>query len=114
MILDLFIVLILIAIILIWLGTYIKIELFSVIGFFFLFLLAAWIILPNNITGGALQYETGITANTTGDITTITYNYTDYNDQTTHYVGYFLAVSSLFGVFLVFSANKKNRGGGVR
>ena len=109
MILDLFIVLIIIALALVWLGVYIKIELFGIVGFLFLFLLAAWVILPNNLTGGALQYETGITAVTSGATTVITYNYSNYADQTTHYVGYFLAISSLAGIFLVWTANKKNQ-----
>lgn len=101
MILELFIVLITVAIILIALGYYMDMSELSVVGFVFLFILSSFVLLPRN-----LELKTGeqvITNSTISNITTsqISYTYEKYNDNTTHYIGYFLSIISALGMIFI-------------
>ena len=130
MILELFIVLITVAIILIALGYYMDMSELSVVGFVFLFILSSFVLLPgrlqykvgetienhpacmscNNITFYYTNPETNrttLTSHTTNETisyiasSTITNNYTSFNDSTTHYIGYFLTIISALGMIFV-------------
>lgn len=98
MILELFIVLVVIALVFIGLGIYSEeMRVFGIIGCLFLFLLGVFIILPNS-----LEVRSGSTVTDLGGgVTDVSYEYVVYNDVTTHYVGYFLSIIGFFGIFLV-------------
>jgi hypothetical protein len=98
MILELFVVLVAIALIFIGLGLYADdLKAFSIIGCLFLFLLGVYIILPNQ-----LEIKSGSTiTDLGGGVTSNVYNYVPYNDVTTHYVGYFLSIVAFLSVFLI-------------
>jgi hypothetical protein len=98
MILELFITLVGIALIFIGLGVYSDdLKVFGIIGSLFLFLLGIMIVIPNS-----LEVKTGSTiTDLGGGVTSNVYNYTNYNDNTTHYVGYFLSIIGLFGILLI-------------
>jgi peptidoglycan/LPS O-acetylase OafA/YrhL len=98
MILELFVVLLIIALAFIGLGLWSDdLRAFGIIGCLFLFLLGVFIILPNNleVRSGSNVTDVG------GGVTTVDYNYVVYNDVTTHYVGYFLAIIGFLGILLV-------------
>lgn len=98
MILELFIVLIVIALVFIGLGLYSEdMRVFGIIGCLFLFLLGVFVILPNSLE---VRSGSNITDLGTG-VTLVDYNYVSYNDQTTHYVGYFLSIVGFLGIFLI-------------
>ena len=87
-------------------GYYSKIRAFSVVGLSILFILSSWIILysykANNFDPLGLQYSSGDTVTQVNSTTTIiSHNYVTYNDTTTMYVGYLLAIVSMFGIILV-------------
>lgn len=98
MILELFFVLIVIALVLIGMGLYSEdMRMFGIIGCLFLFLLGVYVILPNN-----LEVKNGFNLVDYGNGTTeTTYIYQAYNDSTTHYIGYFLSIIGIFGMFLI-------------
>lgn len=107
MILELFVVLLLMSFFIIWVGYKYDDIGFKVVGFFFIFLLS--LVLINN----SLSYQTGIfkIANVTSPnvtTTTETFTYTNYNDTSSHYFGYFLAVISSFA--MIFSFMFPNKG----
>lgn len=106
MILELFIVLIAVAIILIALGYYMDMSELSVVGFVFLFILSSFVLLPKQ-----LEYKTGLLYNSTGTIQEVTYKYAYYDDDTTHYIGYFLTIISALGmIFVIINMTVNNRG----
>lgn len=88
MILELFVVLIAIFLIMIYLGYHAETPLYSMIGYFFIFLLSFTLI------GNNIEYRTGQTDTTNNaiNVTTTVYSYTKYADSKTY--GYYLAVSS--------------------
>lgn len=96
MILELFALLVGISLLLVGFGYWLHVPLFGVIGFTLLFILSVFIILPNS-----LEIESGVVMNVSGNSTTATYVYTNYNDTTTHYFGYFLAILSAVMFWLV-------------
>lgn len=98
MILELFIVLVVLALVFIGLGLYSEnLRVFGIIGCLFLFLLGVYIILPNN-----LEVRSGSTVTDLGGgVTSVSYDYVVYNDVTTHYVGYFLSIVGFLGIFLI-------------
>ena len=97
MILDVFIVLIVIALSLIGFGLYFAdMRFLSIVGCIFLFILAAFVILPNK-----LQYQSGNIVTDNGSTSNIVYTYNYYNDDTTHYVGYFLSIVSFLAIFII-------------
>jgi hypothetical protein len=98
MILELFIVLIVIALVFIGLGLYSEeLRVFGIIGCLFLFLLGVFIILPNSLD---IRSGSNITDLGSGS-TSVVYSYVPYNDSTTHYVGYFLSIVGFLGIFLI-------------
>lgn len=105
MILELFITLVFIALVFIGLGLYSDdMRAFGIIGCLFLFLLGVFIVLPYN-----LEYRSGSTiTDLGGGNTSQVYTYNDYNDNTTHSVGYFLAIIGALGVFLLPIIEKKS------
>jgi hypothetical protein len=98
MILELFIVLIVIALVFIGLGLYNEdMRVFGIIGCLFLFLLGVFVILPNS-----LEVRSGSNITDVGaGLTVVDYQYVVYNDPTTHYVGYFLSIVGFLGIFLI-------------
>lgn len=84
------------SLVLIGFGYWVHIPIFGAIGCTLLFLLSVFIILPNG-----LQFKTGEIMNVTGNTSTTTFTYASYNDSTTHWFGYFLAVLS--GVMIVLT-----------
>lgn len=113
MILTLYVVLIAIALVLIILGLAKPAESAqAIIGFFLLFLLSLIII------GGNLEYATGADINTTYTYTgsqvtatdqIVTNRYSNFNDSTSHQVGYYLAIGSAIGMFGVFFSLRRSR-----
>lgn len=74
------------------------------VGMVILFLLSAWIILYSS-TGRdsfGLEYKIGSNITTVGSTTVVTDSYVTYNDQTTFWVGFLLAIIALSGIFLVY------------
>lgn len=98
MIFSLFALLVAISLLLVGYGYWLHVPLLGVIGFSLLFVLSAFVIIPNN-----LEVQTGTVANVTGNTTITTNTYANYNDNTTQYFGYFLAVLSgvMFWLVLV-------------
>lgn len=113
MIVQIFLILVAISVFLICLGHYTKETAYSLIGFFFLFLLSATIIIPGN-----LQYETGENTTQTynyinGSISTIneisTNKYTDFNSSSARWFGIWLTVISSLGMAITGVDIKKIR-----
>ena len=105
MILELFIVLIVIALVFIGLGVYSsEMRVFGIVGCLFIFLLGIFVILPNSLEVRSGSNITELNATTSQT----TYNYVVYNDYTTHYVGYFLSIVGMLGIFLIPIINEKN------
>ena len=96
MILELFALLIGICLVLAGFGYWLHVPIFGVIGFTLMFTLAIFVILPNNV-----EVQSGTVMNVSGNITTTSFTYAKYNDTTTHYFGYFLAVLSAVMFWLV-------------
>ncbi len=97
MILELFVVLVALALVFIALGLYSdELKVLGIVGCLFIFLLGVYIILPNN-----LEIRSGSNVTYNGLTTSIDYKYVVYNDDTTHYVGYFLSIVGLFGILFV-------------
>jgi len=116
MILSLFVVLVGISLVLIIIGLVRPTESAqALVGFFFLFLLALIIV------GGSLQYETGINTTSTygynvnGTLVStdqsVMYNYANFDDTTSHRIGYYLALASAVGFIGVFCSVAKTKWG---
>lgn len=113
MILTLFGVLVFISLVLITLGLIKSTESAqSLIGFFLLFLLALVII------NGSLEYETGATIETSYTYSgvevastsqNVTNQYANFDDTTSHRVGYYLAIASSIGFIGVLFGLRKGR-----
>jgi hypothetical protein len=111
MMLSLFIIFLVLAFVLVWLGYFIDIRAISVVGFVFLFILS-FTINPSisSLYGGkGLELESNRTAVTSGDTTVTTYNYITYSDSTTIFFGYLLGIIGAVCFWLVLA----NRGGVV-
>ena len=115
MILGLFIVFLCLAGLFVFLGEYSKESLYSLIGFFIIFILGLYVLVSGN-----LEYQTGYTSNThfeyvnqTGgnpsqtafnvlhnqtEIETIDYSY--FSDDTSHLFGFILTLLGGFGIAL--------------
>ena len=112
MILELFAVLVAICLAMIIIGLVKQTESAqALIGFFLLFILSLIVL------NGGLQYQTGILVNTTmttvGGVTTVEQDventYTGYDDDSTHNVGWYLAVASAVGFIGVVYSLRKGR-----
>ena len=99
MILELFALLVAISLVLVGFGYWLHVPLFGVIGFTLLFILSVFIVLPNSV-----QVQSGSVMNVSGNVSTTTFVYASYNDSTTHYFGYFLAVLSGVMFWLVMAS----------
>lgn len=85
---------------------------FSLIGFFFIFLLAMPLI------NGTLEYKTGSITSTnynysnesvlTNELATNTYSYSTYQNRT---IGFWLAIGSFFGFLIILISLAKTRWG---
>lgn len=91
-----FSLLLLLSLILVGLGYWVHVPILGIIGFTLLFILSVFVVLPNK-----LQFESGTVSNVTGNTTALVYQYAYYNDNTTHYFGYFLAIISAVMFWLV-------------
>lgn len=96
LILELFALLLALSLTLVGFGYWLHVPLFGVIGFTLLFVLSVFIVLPSSVA-----VRVGEVANTSGNVTVTTFTYANYNDPTTHYFGYFLAVLSAVMFWLV-------------
>ena len=103
MIFEIFVLLLGIVIFLCWFGYYSKIRAFAVVGMSILFILSSWVILysfnERNVSG--LEYKSGFNTTIVGDSTITNYQYSTYNDDTTFWVGFLLAIISAIGIWLV-------------
>jgi hypothetical protein len=103
MILEIFILLLSIGGFFMWYGFFSGVRAFSIVGLTIFFLLGSYILLyqysGQDVSG--LQYRSGNTVTSIGSTTTITYNYTTWNDNTTFWVGLFFTVISGIGIVLV-------------
>ena len=98
MILDLFALILILALVLIVLGFVFKDwSAISLVGFSIIFILS--IVILNS----GLQYESGATilTNITTSVTTVSYNYIDWSDSNTHTIGYLLSVVGLIGMVFI-------------
>ena len=103
MILELFIVLIAIALVFICLGLWSdELRILGIVGCIFIFLLGVYTVLPNN-----LEIRSGSNITSSNGVTVVDYKYVMYNDYTTHYVGYFLCIAGIFGIFFVPMVKKQ-------
>jgi peptidoglycan/LPS O-acetylase OafA/YrhL len=108
MILELFALLIILALFFVVLGFSTGAKVYSIVGFVFLFLLGAWVILYN-FTGkvDGLQYRSGLVVNSSSGVDVVSYQYVTYNDETTFWFGFLLSIISLFSVWLVYALGKE-------
>jgi hypothetical protein len=103
MIFEMFVLLLGIVAFLCWLGYYSKIRAFAVVGMSILFILSTWIMLYNysGKDSFGLQYKIGFNTTIIGASTITDYQYATYNDLTTFWVGFLLAIVSAVGIWLV-------------
>lgn len=100
MILTLFIALLALCVVLLFLGYFTDDEPYVTVGLFFLFMLSIVIL------SGQLEYQTGANY-TTSSVTNV---YTSWNDTTSHWIGYGLAVGSAMGIALsLYNTSKKRK-----
>lgn len=92
------------AISLVFLSYFARESLYSLVGFGLLFVLGFWILLPGN-----LQYENGTTVQTNYTYTNATLvqttetsllSYSNFNDTSSHFFGFWLGLFGAFGIFL--------------
>jgi hypothetical protein len=100
MLLELFAILISIALVIIIIGFFSDTMVLSTIGFFFIFLLSFTLI------GNNLEHQTGTTELIDGNLTTITNVYSVYSDSTKT-IGIYLAIGSSVGMVLSFLSKTK-------
>jgi hypothetical protein len=109
MILELFALLFAVSLFLIILGFSEEDKAYKTIGFFFIFLLSLIIL------NGALEYKTGSIVNTVNaSVTNVVYTYNTYSDQSSHWVGWLLAVASSFAMIFSWMFPNKNARSGAR
>jgi hypothetical protein len=108
MILEIFGLLVFLALALIYFGYYTNppLRVYSIVGFVFLFILGSWVMLyqymPSNFATAGLQYKSGSIINSTDATNVIITNvYSNYNDPSTFWVGFTLALMSAFSIWLV-------------
>ena len=100
MILELFTVLLALSFFVVYLGFKYD-NMYGVVGFFFVFLLS--LVLISN----SLEYQTGSVLTSINSTTTnIVKTYTNYTDNSSHWIGYFLAIASSLG--MIFSWTNPN------
>ena len=106
MILELFVVLLGLALVLIALGVYIKIEFFSIIGFLFIALLSLFVIMPQYLGiaeyTGSLEYRVGANISVVNSTTMIVDTYATYSDDTTFWIGLLLFFLGLFSAVILW------------
>jgi hypothetical protein len=103
MIVELFVLFLVIIAFLCWYGYFTKIRMFAIVGMIILFILSSWIILYSYTGKNAygLEYKVGTNITTSGSNTVTQNIYQVYNDSTTMWFGFLLAMISLSGIFLV-------------
>ena len=103
MIVEIFLVLIGVAILSIVYGEITKELTFTIVGFSIFFILSGWVIF-GNFTGkdtAGLQFRSGSTINTSDpSFAVISYTYVSYNDSTTFMIGLFLTILGSLGWIL--------------
>lgn len=110
MYLPLFVTLVSISLLLVFLGYYAKEGAYSLIGFFFIFLLGASVLLP-----GSLAYKTGDNVTITSDNSTgatiiselHTDTYTNFSDGQSHSFGIWLAALGAVGIAITLNELRK-------
>jgi len=105
MMLQIFTIMMLIALVLIGLGYYMDADILRIFGFFMIFMLGITL-----INSSGLDYKIGDTVETVGDTTTVTHNYAKYNSLT---MNIFLSIIGVMGITLVLAerATKNGQGG---
>ena len=108
MIFEIFVLLLGVVAFLCWFGYYSKIRAFAVVGMSILFILSSWVILysfnERNVSG--LEYKSGFNTTDVAGSTITTYQYSLYNDDTTFWVGFLLAIVSAVGIWLVIDNDR--------
>jgi hypothetical protein len=112
MILEMFLVLIAIAIFCMWWGEKTNELTWTIVGCFIFFILGSWVIF-GKYTGydlSGLQYQTGVFLNQTSATETMATNiYTSYDDKTTFWVGLFLSIMGALGWILAGIAPRRKK-----
>ena len=103
MLLELFALFFGIALIIVALGYYVEIDILTMTGFLFVFMLG---IIVMGVNSSGVMYHDGDLLNTTASITTITPNYSYYINHT---LGFFISVLGLLGFASVFYNLRKSR-----
>lgn len=95
MIFELYLGLLGLAFLFIFYGWYAKVDMPRIIGFLFIFLLGAMFTpsLPGNV-----EYKSGETHSVSGNVTTVTY---DYSEAGNHTLGFYLSIAGILGVVLI-------------
>ena len=105
MILDLFGVLIVIALFFVWFGYYTREGVFTLVGLTFLFLLGVHLMTTGlTYSVGAIENAT-VSGNST--ITTITTQYDSFSGDSSHWYGFLLATIGAAGFGFIWFINRK-------
>jgi hypothetical protein len=111
MILEIFALLVAIAFVLVYFGYYSDLRVYSIVGFVFLFILSAWVLLSSfmsiQFATSGLQYYSGSNITVVGSSTIVSDMYSTYNDTTTFWVGFILSLISGFSVWLIMVHDKR-------
>lgn len=113
MIIEIFLVLIGVAILSIVYGEITKELTFNIVGFSIFFILSGWVVFGNftNKDLEGLQFKSGYTINTSDpSFTVVNYTYVSYNDSTTFWIGLFLTILGSLGWILSGISVKVDRG----
>lgn len=103
MILELFVVLLLVALVAIGLGYFTGDPHYAYVGLFFLFVLGI-VLFSNNV-----EYTSGMNVTTVGATTTVTYINTSFTGDYARWFGIFLSVASGMGMGLLMINFKRSR-----
>lgn len=102
MILILYATLMALALVLLILGYFFRIEVLTIVGYGFFF------ILNSAIMVNGIQYESGDFISRSGTNITVISQYSTYS---AHYIGFFLAIIGVVGIFFMFLEYKSSRWG---
>lgn len=103
MILELFLVLLIVAVVALSLGYFTGDPHYAYIGLFFIFILGV-ILFTGNV-----EYETGLNITTVGGVTYVNYMYDDFTGDYARWFGVFLAVSAGAGMALLMLNFKRSK-----
>ena len=100
MILEVWVVLMTLAIVFLTLGYFMNIDLFRIVGIVFVFLLGTIFM------ASGLEYKSGSTVTTVGATNTIVNNYTTYDNHT---IGFYITIAGALGFVWIMLDRKRRR-----